>query len=197
VTALPLYQLTNTIIEELRPQATSRVKLGADGKYYWRNMPTDTPIVRLLLQDRPYSHTEVEEFVLMKKGPNYSKTLLEHFKLADVQYMQRQLPAMRQFKLDPSRVNQNWVAIIPYDTISQDYKQQIRRLGHADDISHSDSFFHRYGSMEVFCISGMLFSEDKKMALVRVDFGYGFNMCLYKKGPRGWYRETILYTVVA
>jgi hypothetical protein len=139
----------------------------------------------------------MEEFVLMKKGPNFSKVLLEHFKLADVQYMQRQLPAMRQFKLDPFRVKQNWVAIIPYDTISQDYKQQIRRLGHADGISHSDSFFRRYGSMDVFCISGMLLSEDKKKALVMVGFGYGFDICLYKKGPKGWYRETILYSVVA
>lgn len=191
-----LYQLTAAVLEELRPQDVSPVKKGRDGKYYWRNAPTDTPTVRLVVLDRPYSRANIEEFVLAKNGSDNSRMLLTHFSPADVQYMQQQVPAMRQFQLNPTRIRQEWVTIVSSDTLHQDYERQKKHLGRFEDVALSDAFFHRYGSTQVYCISGMLLSVDKRKALVTVDFGYGYDMCLYKKGPAGWYQEVVLYSLV-
>lgn len=190
------YQLIKGVLDGLRSQAVSSVKKGVDGKYYWRNMPTDTPTVRLLLLDQPYSVRETEEFLLASPSSDMSKRMRRYFTPADILHMERQLPAMRQFKVDSSYVQQQWVTVLSRDTLQQRSERRKKRAGNAMDFTLNNDFLREYGAWQLYSISGMLFSLDKKRALVTVGFGSGWDLWVYRKKGVVWRKEVALYSVI-
>lgn len=186
------YELTNAILQELKPRATPYSKMGVDGNYYWRNMPTDTPTVRLLLLDRPYDYSNIEEIVVSKSGVADFNPLRGSFTLADIQYMKRQLVYMKQFKFSQTYLKQDWVTVIPLDTLKLDAENQRKNFGEFADMILSKEFFKQYGSLDIYSISGILFSINRQNALVSIDDGVECDICIYTKNGRKWRRKRVV-----
>jgi hypothetical protein len=189
-----IYELTNSILDELRPQALTWYKRGPDGKYQWqRPMSTDTPAVRLLLQDRLDGNWCTG--LMCVAGPDsarYEAQLLRFFTAANLQYMRQQLPATARFVFQQAKIKHPWVHVVPVDTISALRK----RLGWKAHMSLGDSVLQRFGDRNPHHISHMVFTKDRRRALVTVGDAYnGYNVCTYRKTGSVWRLEEYALTV--
>ncbi|MDB5233579.1 MAG: hypothetical protein JWR44_572 [Hymenobacter sp.] len=184
------YQLAESILKEL-PAPFAFAKRGPDGKYY-RHPPgaNDTPTVRLLLLDHPYSTDADYLFVSAGEGTPERAEALKYFSPADVAYMRQQLPASKRFKFEQVKIQEPWVTVISLDTVMA----MNKRLGWRARILARDSLVQRFGSDRAFGIGGILFSKDHKRALVNVG-GEGWETCVYVKTGTAWRREATLYMV--
>lgn len=189
------YELAGGILDELEPQALSSVKKGANGHYYWRATATDTPTVRLLLLDNAYA----EAVPFLEKatvGTESHSALLRHFSAADIGYMKQQLAAAQNFRFDPSRIRQPWVQVISRDTLQAISSRLQRQLGWLAEYRLNDTLLYHYGSHRIYAIGDMLFAKNQKSALAAVSYGYGWDLCVYRKSGTIWRREAVLYSVV-
>lgn len=189
------YELAGSILDELEPQALSSVKKGANGHYYWRVMPTDTPTVRLLLLDHAYA--EVGPFFERATvGTEGYTALLRHFSAADIGYMKQQMAAAQNFRFNPGMIRQPWVQILSRDTLQAISSRLQRQLGWLAEYRFNDTLLYHYGSYRIYAIGGMLFAKNQKSALAAVSYGYGWDLCVYRKSGTIWRREAVLYSVV-
>ncbi|MCC3151817.1 hypothetical protein Q3A66_00670 [Hymenobacter sp. BT770] len=190
VTERLTYQLAQSILLEMRPSFVD-AKLGPDGKYHRQAaVATDSPTVRLLLLDHPYSSDDDYKFVLAGKGSYEHTQLLKYFSPSDLAYMRRQLTASKLFKFEQAKIRQPWVRVIPLDTVIAINK----RLGWRARILARDSLLQRYGSERAFSLSGILFSKDHKRALVNISDD-GWVTCVYSKVGTAWREGELLYLV--
>lgn len=192
-----IYQVAETILEELGPTAISSAKVGVDGKYHWQKpMPTDILTLRLLLLDHTYSPNdstdEVGQFVLAKDGTQAQARALTYFTLSDLAYMRQQLPQTRQFRFEQTKIRDSWVKIIPLDTVMAINK----RLGWQAEYLAGDSLLQRYGSHQTFAIYDILFSKDHQRALVGFSRnGEQSETSMYKKTGLLWRKEGRLQVI--
>ncbi|MDO7850143.1 hypothetical protein [Hymenobacter convexus] len=184
------YELLESILNTL-PRPFAYAKRGTDGKYHrLPPMATDTPTVRLLLLDHPYSSDDDYQVVLARDGTYERAQVLQYFSLADVAYMRQQLPASQTFKFEQSKIRQPGVTVLSLDTLTA----LNQRLGQRAHILMRDSLLQRYGSEQPFFVGGILFSKDHKRALVNVG-GDGWETSVYSNTGTGWRREATLYVV--
>jgi hypothetical protein len=184
------YELAESVLNDL-PRPFIYAKRGADGKYHrLPPMPTDTPNARLLLLDRPRSTDANYQVILAGDGTYEHAQLLKYFSVADVAHMRQQLPASKAFKFEQAKIQEPWVTVVALDTLLALNK----RLGWRALILERDSLLQRYGSDRTFFIEGILFSKNRKRALVNVG-GDGWETCVYTKSGTVWRKETTLYRV--
>ncbi|MDO7845335.1 hypothetical protein Q5H92_03125 [Hymenobacter sp. M29] len=184
------YQLAESILKEF-PAPFAYAKRTSDGKYHRQPpMATDTPTVRLLLLDRPYSTDADYEIVLAGEGTPAQAQARKYFSTADIAYMRQQLPASKRFKFEQARIREPGVRVISLDTLMA----MNKRLGWRARILARDSLFQRFGSDRTFAIGGILFSKNHQRALVNVG-GEGWEACVYTKVGTGWRREATLIMV--
>ncbi|MET4108732.1 hypothetical protein [Hymenobacter sp. UYP22] len=189
------YELAGSILHELEPQALSSVKKGANGHYYWRVTPTDTPAVRLLLLDHAYA----EAVPFLEKatvGTEEYSALLRHFSAADIDYMKQQMADAQNFRFDPAMIRQPWVQILSRDTLQAISSRLQRQLGWQAEYRFNDTLLYHYGSYRIYAIGEMLFAKSRKSALVAVSYGDGWDLCVYRKSGTIWRRQAVLYSVV-
>jgi len=184
------YQLAESILKEFQPPFAF-AKRTPDGKYHQQPpMATDTPTVRLLLLDHPYSTDADYEIVLAEEDTPEQARARKYFSPADIAYMRQQLPASKEFKFEQAKIRKPDVRVISLDTLMA----MNKRLGWRARILTLDSLFQRFGSDRTFTIGGILFSKDHKRALVNVG-GEGWETCVYISTKTGWRREDTLITV--
>lgn len=189
------YELAGAILEELEPQALSSVKKGADGHYYWRVMPSDTPTVHLLLLDHPYAEA-VPFLEQATVGTETYSILLRYFSTADISYMKQQLATAQNFRFDSAMIKKPWVQVISHDTLQAITSRLQRQLGWMAGYQFNDTLLYHYGSRKLFAIGDMLFVKNRKRALATVSYSSGSNVCVYRKTGTIWRREAILQTVI-
>ncbi|UOQ98529.1 hypothetical protein MUN81_03335 [Hymenobacter sp. 5317J-9] len=184
------YQLVEAILEEL-PTQFAYAKLGPDGLYHrLPPMVTDTPVVRLLLLDHPYS-TDLDYRIVLAEDGTYERTqLLKYFTAADVAYMRQQLPASKLFRFEQAKFREPWVTVVSLDTMMALNK----RLRRETEFSSSNLLLQRYGNDRTTAVWGILLSKNHKRALVNVG-GDGWRTSVYVKRGTTWYKETDLFVV--
>lgn len=185
------YELAESILNDL-PTPFAYAKRGADGKYHrLPPMPMDTPTVRLLLLDHPYSTDANYRIVLAGEGTPERTEALKYLSPADLAYMRQQLPASKRFRFEQAKIQEPWVTVVSLDTVMAINK----RLGWQAEYAGRDTLFQRYGADRTFAIWGVLFSKNHKKALVNTA-NEGWQTSVYTKTKTGWRREGILYSVV-
>ncbi|WP_157541368.1 hypothetical protein [Hymenobacter aerophilus] len=191
------YKLADAVLDGLRPNAISSVKRGDDGYYYWRNTPADTPTVRLLLLDHAYGDSQVSgRFISANQGTEWYAGLRKYFSERDIASFQQQLPAAHSFTFEQAYIKYDWVHVISQDTIRAidgrtSKKGQIVSLD-----PRGDYLSKHYGNWQLFSISGMLFSEDGKRAMVEVGYGTGMDVWIYEKIKGQWHKKVAIYSMV-
>lgn len=185
------YELAESILNNL-PTPFTYAKRGPDGRYHrLPPMPMDTPTVRLLLLDHPYSTDADYRMVLAGEGTPERAELLKYLSPTDVAYMRQQLPVSQQFRFEQAKVREPWVTIVPLDSVLAINK----RLGWQAQSLGRDTLFRRYGADRIFAIWGAFFSKNHKRALVNTA-DEGWRTCVYTKTKTGWRRTAILYNIV-
>ena len=196
VTTVQFYELADAILDSLRPYAITSVKKGSDGYYYWRNAPTDTPTVRLLLLNRAYSNTASQTLVSANRGSAIYEMLRKYFSAQEISSFRRQLLKANNFTFAQSYLKQDWVQVISQDTLRAIDARISQELRLAAQNQRDGYLLKNYGAWQLFSISGMLFSEDGKKALVEVSFGYGLDVWIYQKTKGEWHKEVAVYSVI-
>ncbi|SET79286.1 hypothetical protein SAMN04487998_2773 [Hymenobacter actinosclerus] len=191
------YELADGILGGLQSQAVSRLEKGDDGYYHWRNAPTDISTVRLLLLNHAYSDSHVSEgFISAKQGTEEYSILRKYFSERDIASFRQQLPAAHSFMFDQAYIKYDWVHVINQDTIRAidgrtSKKGQIVSLD-----PRGDYLSTHYGNWQLFSISGMLFSEDGKRAMVEVGYGTSMDVWIYEKIKGQWRKKVAIYSMV-
>ncbi|OON67943.1 hypothetical protein [Hymenobacter sp. CRA2] len=191
-----VYELTHSILNELRPQAQTWYKRGANGKYQWqRPTPNDTPAVRLLLQDRS-GVAWCKGLLCSSSAADSARDEQEltprYFSPADLAYMRQQLPTAASFVFRQVRIKLPWVHVVPLDTLNALRK----RLGWQARPWLGDTLLQRYGNQSIYHISRIVFTRDRRRALVAVGSNYnGYTVAVYRKNGAVWRWERELMMV--
>jgi hypothetical protein len=186
------YALIESVLDEL-PTPFAYAKQGADGKYHRQPpMVMDTPTVRLLLLDHPYTTEANFQLVLAREGTDEQTQVMKYFTAADVACMRQQLTASKYFKIDQASIQKSWVTVISLDTVMA----LNRRLGWRAEYLSGDSLLQRYGSDRTYAIWDIFFSTNHKRALVNTSSSGGWQTSVYVKAGTAWRKEATLYAVV-
>ncbi|RTQ49229.1 hypothetical protein EJV47_13870 [Hymenobacter gummosus] len=190
------YELTDAVLARVRPMALlPPARPGPGGQL----VQPPAQLLPVLLLDRPDSAWVASQLgrvldALASPAPAQRRN---RFTPADLTYMRQQLARSARQRLAPHRLRQPGVVLVSADTVTALYRRggarRRQQYGVEQyDYTVGDSLQRRFGSLQLFQISGPLFSSDHRRAVLTVAVDDGWQTFVYRKMGATWREDEAL-----